>query len=56
MSATLEEWLMAAEYLLSSGNERVILCGDACIETYTRNTLDISAVPVAKELALACIC
>ncbi|HHT46010.1 MAG TPA: 3-deoxy-7-phosphoheptulonate synthase [Firmicutes bacterium] len=53
MSATIEEWLMAAEYLLSSGNERVILCerGIRTFETYTRNTLDISAVPVAKELS-----
>ncbi len=53
MSATIEEWLMAAEYLLSSGNWRVILCerGIRTFETYTRNTLDISAVPVAKELS-----
>ena len=45
MSATIEEWLMAAEYLLSSGNERVILCerGIRTFETYTRNTL-ISAL------------
>ena len=47
MSATIEEWLMAAEYLLLSGNERVILCerGIRTFETYTRNTLDISAYP-----------
>jgi len=53
MSATIEEWLMAAEYLLLSGNERVILCerGIRTFETYTRNTLDISAVPIAKELS-----
>ena len=53
MSATIEEWLMAAEYLLSSGNSRVILCerGIRTFETYTRNTLDISAVPIAKELS-----
>lgn len=53
MSATIEEWLMAAEYLLSNGNRRVILCerGIRTFETYTRNTLDISAVPIAKELS-----
>lgn len=53
MSATIEEWLMAAEYLLSEGNENVILCerGIRTFETYTRNTLDISAVPIAKELS-----
>ncbi|NLX90804.1 MAG: 3-deoxy-7-phosphoheptulonate synthase [Firmicutes bacterium] len=53
MSATIEEWLMAAEYLLSEGNNKVILCerGIRTFETYTRNTLDISAVPVAKELS-----
>lgn len=54
MSATIEEWLMAAEYLLSQGNKRVILCerGIRTFETtYTRNTLDISAVPIIKELS-----
>ncbi len=53
MSATIEEWLMAAEYLLSEGNDKVILCerGIRTFETYTRNTLDISAVPIAKELS-----
>lgn len=53
MSATVEEWLMAAEYIVSGGNQRVILCerGIRTFETYTRNTLDISAVPVAKELS-----
>jgi len=53
MSATIEEWLMAAEYLLSSGNHRVILCerGIRTFETYTRNTLDLSAVPIVKELS-----
>lgn len=54
MSATIEEWLMAAEYLLSNGNHRVILCerGIRTFETtYTRNTLDISAVPIVKELS-----
>jgi len=53
MSATIEEWLMAAEYLLSSGNYQVILCerGIRTFETYTRYTLDISAIPIAKELS-----
>jgi 3-deoxy-7-phosphoheptulonate synthase len=53
MSATIEEWLMAAEYIVSSGNNRVILCerGIRTFEQYTRNTLDISAVPIAKELS-----
>lgn len=53
MSATVEEWLMAAEYIISGGNHRVILCerGIRTFETYTRNTLDISAIPVVKELS-----
>jgi len=54
MSATIEEWLMAAEYLLSNGNHRVILCerGIRTFETtYTRNTLDLCAVPIVKELS-----
>lgn len=52
MSATLEEFLLAAEYILSTGNEKVILCerGIRTFETYTRNTLDILAVPALKEL------
>jgi len=52
MSATLEEFLLAAEYILSNGNESVILCerGIRTFETYTRNTLDILAVPALKEL------
>jgi 3-deoxy-7-phosphoheptulonate synthase len=51
MSATLEEWLCAAEYVLAGGNERVILCerGIRTFETGTRNTLDLSIVPLAKE-------
>ena len=50
--ATIEEWLMAAEYILSSGNPNVILCerGIRTFEPSTRNTLDISAVPVLREL------
>jgi len=51
MSATIEEWLSAADYILTGGNEQVILCerGIRTFETYTRNTLDLSAVPAAKE-------
>ncbi len=52
LSATIKEWLMAAEYILSKGNENVILCerGIRTFETATRNTLDLSAVPLLKEL------
>jgi 3-deoxy-7-phosphoheptulonate synthase len=52
MATTIEELLMSAEYVLSSGNEKVILCerGIRTFETATRNTLDISAIPVLKEL------
>ena len=52
MMTTVEELLMSAEYILSSGNERVILCerGIRTFETSTRNTLDISAIPVLKDL------
>jgi len=52
MSATIEEWLMAAEYVMSEGNHNVILCerGIRTFETATRNTLDLSAVVVAKSL------
>lgn len=53
LSATIEEFLTAAEYILAGGNENVILCerGIRTFETYTRNTLDISAVPVIKKLS-----
>jgi 3-deoxy-7-phosphoheptulonate synthase len=53
MSATIEEWLMASEYILSGRNRNVILCerGIRTFENYTRNTLDISAVPVIKKLS-----
>ena len=53
LAATIEEWLLAAEYILSSGNPRVILCerGIRTFETSTRNTLDISSVGVAKALS-----
>lgn len=52
LSATIEEWLMAAEYILYSGNPNVVLCerGIRTFETATRNTLDLNAVPLIKEL------
>lgn len=52
-SATIEEWLLSAEYLLAAGTADVILCerGIRTFETYTRNTLDISAIPVVKKLS-----
>ncbi len=52
LSATIEEWLMSAEYILSEGNDQVILCerGIRTFERHTRNTLDLTAVPVIKEL------
>ena len=51
ISATIEEWLMSAEYIMSEGNENVILCerGIRTFEPYTRNTLDLSAIPILKE-------
>ncbi len=51
IAATMEEWLMSAEYIMSEGNENVILCerGIRTYETYTRNTLDLSAIPILKE-------
>lgn len=51
LSATIEEWLMSAEYILSEGNDQVILCerGIRTFETYTRNTLDLSAIPAIKK-------
>jgi 3-deoxy-7-phosphoheptulonate synthase len=51
MSATLEEFLLSAEYILTQGNEQIILCerGIRTFETSTRNTLDLSAVPLLKE-------
>lgn len=53
LAATIEEWLMAAEYIMSEGNENVILCerGIRTFETYTRNTLDVSAIPAVKKLS-----
>ncbi len=52
LSATLQEWLMAAEYVMAGGNDQVILCerGIRTFETATRNTFDVSAVPVLREL------
>ena len=49
---TIEEWLMSAEYIMSEGNEKVMLCerGIRTFEPSTRNTLDLSAIPVLKEL------
>ena len=53
LSATIEEWLMSAEYIMAGGNENIILCerGIRTYETYTRNTLDLSAIPVIKKLS-----
>jgi 3-deoxy-7-phosphoheptulonate synthase len=53
LSATIEELLMSAEYIMSGGNENVILCerGIRTFETYTRNTLDLSAIPAIKRLS-----
>ena len=53
ISATIEEWLLSAEYILAGGNTDVILCerGIRTFESYTRNTLDISAIPVVKNLS-----
>jgi 3-deoxy-7-phosphoheptulonate synthase len=53
MSATIQEWLMSAEYILNSGNPNVILCerGIRTFETATRNTMDISAIPVIKQVS-----
>ncbi|HEY7791965.1 MAG TPA: 3-deoxy-7-phosphoheptulonate synthase, partial [Vicinamibacterales bacterium] len=53
ISATIEEWLLSAEYVLGGGNSQVILCerGIRTFESYTRNTLDISAIPVVQQLS-----
>ncbi len=53
ISATIEEWLMSAEYIMSEGNKNIILCerGIRTYEGYTRNTLDLSAVPMVKRLS-----
>ncbi len=51
LSATIEEWIMSAEYIMASGNPNVILCerGIRTFEKYTRNTLDVSVIPIIKE-------
>ena len=53
LASTIEEWLMSAEYIMAGGNENVILCerGIRTYEGYTRNTLDLSAIPVIKKLS-----
>ena len=53
LSATIEEWLMSAEYILAEGNPNVILCerGIRTFETYTRNTVDLGAIPAVKKLS-----
>ena len=53
LSATIEEWLMSAEYIMAGGNDNVILCerGIRTFENYTRNTLDLSAIPAVKKLS-----
>ena len=53
MAAPVEEWLMSAEYIMAGGNHQVVLCerGIRTFESYTRNTLDISAIPVVHKLS-----
>jgi len=53
LSSTIQEWLLAAEYILAQGNEQVVLCerGIRTFETYTRNTMDISAIPIIKKVS-----
>ncbi len=53
LSATIEEWLMSAEYIMAGGNDKVMLCerGIRTYENFTRNTLDISAIPIIKKLS-----
>ena len=53
LSASYEEWIMSAEYIMAAGNENVILCerGIRTFETYTRNTLDVSAIPAVKRMS-----
>lgn len=52
MNSTIKEWLNCAEYILAEGNKNIVLCerGIRTFETYTRNTLDLSAIPIVKEL------
>ena len=53
LSSTLKEWLMSAEYIMSEGNENIILCerGIRSYDPYTRNVLDLAAIPMVKELS-----
>jgi 3-deoxy-7-phosphoheptulonate synthase len=53
LSATIEEWLLAADYIMNQGNEQVILCerGIRTFETYTRNTMDISSIPIVEKVS-----
>ena len=53
LSATIEEWIMSAEYIMAGGNEKVIFCerGIRTFESYTRNILDLSAIPAIKKLS-----
>ncbi len=53
LASTIEEWLLSAEHVMAQGNQQVMLCerGIRTFETYTRNTLDLNAVPVVKELS-----
>jgi len=53
MSATIQEWLLSAEYILAQGNRQVMLCerGIRTFETFTRNTMDVSAIPLIKKLS-----
>ena len=53
LSATIEEWIMSAEYIMAGGNEQVIFCerGIRTFENYTRNTLDLSAIPAIRKLS-----
>jgi 3-deoxy-7-phosphoheptulonate synthase len=53
LSSTIQEWLLAAEYILAQGNEQVILCerGIRTFETYTRNTMDISSIPIIRKVS-----
>jgi 3-deoxy-7-phosphoheptulonate synthase len=53
LSSTIKEWLMSAEYIMAGGNENIVLCerGIRSYDNYTRNVLDLSAIPVVKELS-----
>ncbi|MEI7812908.1 MAG: 3-deoxy-7-phosphoheptulonate synthase [Ignavibacteria bacterium] len=58
LAGTIEEWMMSAEYILSNGNKNVILCerGIRTFETYTRNTFDLSAIPVVHKISHLPVC